>query len=232
VQTAWAEAGLRADVADHYTNRHRSELDWEDGDAENQPSGKLNWIRRTVRVSRQLHDFGITPGRDPRTRRERLQAVHVGWVQDQAAYFARAAARKERSAHRCQTLWRSMALGALFTTFALLAYVEVPALRHLGGNGEPLKDPFFFVIGMLSIGSALLQSYADKRAFGTLHKRYSAMHRTFETAAKTMRTQYEEDFDEARAKHVVFELGKEALAENADWMIAMRDRPLESILNP
>jgi len=230
VQAAWADAGLRADVADHYTNRHRSELDWADGDADDEPSGKLNWIRRTVRVARQLRDFGLAGQRDSRDRRERLLEVQVGWIQAQAAYFARAAARKARAARRCQLLWRAMALGALFTTIALLVAVEIPALRSFGDGAA--KGPFFFIIGMLSIGSALLQSYADKRAFGTLQKRYTAMHRTFEIAAKSIRGQIDGDFDDARAKHVVFELGKEALAENADWMIAMRDRPLESVLNP
>jgi hypothetical protein len=230
VQAAWAEAGLRADVADHYTNRHRSELDWTDGDADDEPSGKLNWIRRTVRVARQLRDFGLAGQRDPRDRRERLLDVQVGWVQSQAAYFARAAGRKAKAARRCRVLWRAMALGALFTTIVLLLCVLIPPLRSFADGAA--KGPFFFVIGMLSIGSALLQSYADKRAFGTLQKRYTAMHRTFDTAAKTIRGQIDGDFDDARAKHVVFELGKEALAENADWMIAMRDRPLEGVLNP
>jgi hypothetical protein len=60
------------------------------------------------------------------------------------------------------------------------------------------------------------------------------MHRTFDTAATVVGEHLEGDFgefDEALARHVILELGKDALAENADWMIAMRDRPLESALS-
>jgi len=53
----------------------------------------------------------------------------------------------------------------------------------------------------------------------------------FGTAGATMRRLVEGEFDEARAEQVVFEIGREALAENADWMIALRDRPLEIVLS-
>jgi hypothetical protein len=229
VQAAWAEAGLHADVADHYTNHHRGVLDWEDDDSPDEPGGKLQWIRRTVRVSKQLHDFGIDGQDDVPHARERIRAVDNDWIAPQAAYFDRAAGKKMKMARRCRVAWRSLAVGALAVTIGLTIVVEIPPFRAFGDG--PAKGWILFVITMLSIGAALVQSYADKRAPGALAKRYVVMHRTFAAATRAIREQLEGDFDEAHTKHIVFELGKEALAENADWMIAMRDRPLESVLS-
>jgi hypothetical protein len=229
VQDAWASSGIGADVADHYAHRQRSALDWIEGDEDDgAPASKLNWIRRTIRVARQVRDFSAGAG-DPSPRRERLRAVLVDWIEPQAAYFARAAARKAAASRRCRNLWRAFALGAFACTVVLLLAVSIPALHQLV-DGD-LKGDWFFVIGMLTICSALVQNYADKRAFGTLHKQYAAMQRMFGTAGTTMRTLVEGEFDEARAEQVVFEIGREALAENADWMIALRDRPLEIVLS-
>jgi hypothetical protein len=229
VQDAWASAGIHADVADHYAHRQRSALDWIEGDeVGDAPTSKLNWIRRTIRVARQLRDFS-GDARDPLPRRERLRAVLAGWIEPQAAYFARAAARKAAASRRCRDAWRALALGAFGCTVVLLVAVSIPALHSLvDGN---LKGDWFFLIGMLTICSALVQNYADKRAFGTLRKQYAAMQRMFETAGNTVRALVEGEFDEARAEQIVFEIGREALAENADWMIALRDRPLEIVLS-
>jgi len=230
VQEAWSRAGVAADVADHYAHRQRSALDWiESEDPSDVPASKLNWIRRTIRVARQLYDFSPDEPHDRLTHRDRIRAVHAEWIVPQAQYFSRAAARKAAAAKRCRTAWRMLALGALACTVVLFVAECIPASRPLADGAA--KSEFFFTIGMLTLCSAIVQNYADKRAFGTLHKQYVAMHRMFATAADVVAGLVDGEFDERRAKAVIFEIGREALAENADWMIALRDRPLEIVLS-
>ncbi len=80
-----------------------------------------------------------------------------------------------------------------------------------------LLFPFFAVMA---------ETFGDKRAFKQHAKRYEYMSQLYDRASLLLKDfianhQYED------AQQVIFELGKETLIENADWVMLNREKPLD-----
>ena len=70
-------------------------------------------------------------------------------------------------------------------------------------------------------------SYAEKRGYSANAKRYDRMFGVFDRAVHRLhRVAAGGSADEAR---IVREVGREALAEQAEWLLARRDRPLRAV---
>jgi hypothetical protein len=83
-------------------------------------------------------------------------------------------------------------------------------------------------IGLTAVVGGLLHYYTEKRAFGEQAKQYNRMTIIFKNAARRFnRFHYPEDYENAAS--LVKELGIEALAENGDWVLLHRERPLEPV---
>lgn len=83
-------------------------------------------------------------------------------------------------------------------------------------------------IGLSAVVGGLLHYYAEKRALAEHAKQYGRMTIIFKNAAgRFNKFQYPADY--ARAAALVKELGIEALAENGDWVLLHRERPVEPI---
>ena len=230
IQEAWLRAGIFTDVGDHYLRRHRSSLDLDEAGGPQTPASKLDWIRRTIRVARQCQVLiaeRAPSSSAPDRKRVRYRYVGDEWIAPQAAYYGRAAARKRGAALRYKRAWQSATAVAVSLIVVLTIVVSIPGLQQ---PFEEARSLLIFAIGTAGIASALLQSYAEKRAFATLAKQYETMHRTFSHAGETLDTLLATGTREHEARALIFELGIEALAENAEWVITMRDRPLEMIL--
>jgi hypothetical protein len=77
--------------------------------------------------------------------------------------------------------------------------------------------------------TAFLEEYADIQAYTLLARRYRWMADLYENAStvlKRVRAAGNPDqHSTLHAQGVLFELGKEALTENADWVVQHRQRP-------
>jgi hypothetical protein len=106
-----------------------------------------------------------------------------------------------------------------------------------GQFAEAAKDPFDFdrslihelwilVLGMLPALAAAAGAYGEFMAYSAQAKRYEWMAALFARAFKRLdELVKDKKFD--RARQLLFHLGKEALAENGNWVLLHRERPLE-----
>ena len=169
---------------------------------------ELDWIRRAMRG----WDLGPWEGGRLAGAPAALASVLERWVKPQSAYFARAARRNDS---RHQKIRRC---GYAFFAVALLLALAKQFLTA--------QHPLLVVVGLVPVVAALSQVWADKLALAPLAKQYGRMALVF-AAAETALTAAIDKGDDARAQAIVQELGIEALAENADWVLIHRDRPVQ-----
>ncbi|MBA2451376.1 MAG: hypothetical protein H0V51_25450 [Chloroflexi bacterium] len=163
-------------------------------------------------------DTAEAPTAAERHGRPRLVLRH--WVEDQAAYFARATRRDDRRRRRQTRMAQVFFLGGLgLATFAaLLSIVPRPSRDILG---------LLIAIGSLaSVSAALLRNYGQTLALAEHTKQYERMSRLFADAREQLEAAIDGG-DDARARTLIEELGKEALAENGDWVLLHRERRIE-----
>lgn len=168
---------------------------------------ELDWIRHAL-SSLDL----TTGGRDagpPAADARRLGLVLSSWLEEQARYYA-AAARKNDGRNR----YINRLTGAVFAVGLALAFLK-PFLDS--------SHPLVILIGLCPATAAFVKTWADKRAVAQLSRQYERMAVLFVAAAKSGREALAEGrTDEVLA--VLREAGREALAENGDWVLLYRER--------
>lgn len=81
-------------------------------------------------------------------------------------------------------------------------------------------------MGLTVALAALLQWYAEIKAFGEHHKQYKRMRTIFIRAFYHLKQQVTAGHL-AECRRVIARLGREALTEHADWLLIHRERPVE-----
>jgi hypothetical protein len=114
-----------------------------------------------------------------------------------------------------------LALGALWAILGLLALGDLLlTIRSLHIEESVLDrtpDAWRMVVmGLAAVAAALVYGYAETMALSDESKQYGRMERIFGSALKK---EIGPDLLEA--------LGKEALAENGEWVLMHRERPIE-----
>jgi hypothetical protein len=130
--------------------------------------------------------------------------------------------------------WRAMAsLGALSIIIAIAFYKMIA----LGGPAIAASLPRFALreeavewrlaaIGIVALVGTFAHAYANVRAFGEHQKQYDRMGLLFRSAEEALdRAARPSAIDDPHA--ILFDLGCEALAEHADWLLLHRARPIE-----
>jgi hypothetical protein len=225
VQLFWRLAGVPDSAADHYMLKQKSELDW---------------IRVALRNWTLLADHSPraeSAGPDgPDTGEDgpdagRLRLVLARWVRSQEAYFRNAALRDRAELRRLtrRAKW-ALALGTL-STVALGVSLNFPVpwrgrLAFLLNHHEMSHGMLTAVILALLIVAALMYAYADEKVLEDHVKQYLRMQLVFSDAARRLQRMLD-GAETAEAKRLILSLGREALIENGDWVIAHRSRPLE-----
>ncbi len=202
VQFFWRLAGLPNAAADHYLRKQRSDLDW---------------IRNAVRY------FGLTtaPCSPPR-----LSRVFDDWIEREVSYY-RARGEDHRKSHEALRRGARIALSVSVGTAGLWGLAAVA--RRLFGveklepfvSGRPF-EVLVFVVALAAVLGGLLHYANEKRAHGALARRYGRMLSFFLAARAGLAAP-----EPGEAPATLLELGKEALAENGDWVLLRRERPLE-----
>ncbi len=219
VQHVWDTIGLGAAVADYYLRIQRSELEW---------------IRDAVRTVQLL-----APGAaDPR----RGVVVAMDYISGQERYFTSSSKRDRARARRLEWIAR-IAIGFGIAASFLLAVVSIAHLDHAGAPHVPGADALRWfgplwdggdlirAIAVATIVAGVAHEYSQRRAFHAQSRRYTAALRIYTRANEVVTAAIEAPFDERLrvTKKVIFEVGKEALAENGDWLVMQRDLPVEML---
>jgi hypothetical protein len=172
---------------------------------------ELDWIRNAVR-SCMTETRPEDEEMEHAPHRERIALVLKHWVQDQAKYFKRSAHRDHKMLHRNERKVEFLFVGALTLAIVQL-FVHHNHFILLGIAIRP-------VIG------AVIHTYLQKNAIAEHTKQYERMSVLFHRAQVHLEQLLGED-RVMEAQHFIAELGREALAENGDWILTHRERPLE-----
>lgn len=208
VQFYWSLVDVPDRVEDHYLRQHRTELDW---------------IRVTLRVARLLRDnFRIVlPDASAPTARARFDQVSTNWVEGQGGYFEDKVRKfSQREADTRLLVWRLLCL-ATVAILVLLSWL----VWYKEELGEWFRGLLILAAALAPAGAGLLKYRDGQQAISEQKKRYERMAALYRIALPRLGNQLEKDrTDEARG--LLREIGREALAENANWVLLRRDRPV------
>jgi hypothetical protein len=216
VQENWDLAGVKESVGNFYLRLQRSELDW---------------IRDAIRTVYHLDPCSSFDGAAG------VAAVRA-FVSEQLEFFVRTARRNTRDFERWEIGARIAFWGIAFPlTLALAA----SALWHVvSGQPELRCPPIAFGsscvsewiingIALATVTVAVCAEYPRRRAFHAQARRYRVMSGLYARALKVL--------DDAKnapleaqvrtSQEVIREIGREALAENGDWLMIHRELPIE-----
>ncbi|GAB6036984.1 hypothetical protein JCM15519_15430 [Fundidesulfovibrio butyratiphilus] len=200
-------AAVPIKASDQYLRKYRSEI---------------TWIRDALRTI-DLHAARNKP---------ETAIVTKCWIADQAAYFAK---RNREDSARKKRL--DLAALALFVSGLVLAvaWFALQSEHTAMGDNPGVKVWAITGIGLLPALAALLSGYVFRLGLDQHIKQYARMAAIFQRAADLAGPPPESPGanktnrpgpDEAQFITLVMELGRESLAENADWMLMHRDRPV------
>jgi len=229
VQLFWKFAGIQDSVADHYLRKQRSELDW-----------VRNAIRNWWLLSIENCSHAEISAQANLDRSSSLVLKY--WIQDQKTYFVKASKQNSDRAKFLEKGIQWLIPMSVVLTVAL-AFVFIPdpwltSIRGLTniregltsirkwiheGNGHGLA---IVVIAFPTIVAAIFSWIADKRALSDHAKQYKRMDILFEKA-NTQLGDHIEQKNYSEAQKLIKSVGEEALAENGDWVLLHRERPLD-----
>lgn len=210
VQYFWKLIGIEDCASVHFLREQRDELEW---------------IRQAIQTSEigndEIKDIPLM---------DRLMFVRTAWIDDQLKYFSGVSGRigKAELNHLNDVKWsqRSRLLFLLGMTLTLMT-----AIFHMffADTNIPLHDWALrsMIVGycLLFASSGLVKVYQETRAFAEHAKLYQRM----DLALQLTRSRLDAALacgDLERAVAIVRSLGIEALAENGNWLLMHRERPV------
>ena len=215
IQHVWDTVGLGASAADFYLRIQRSEFDW---------------IRDAIRTVHHLE-------REAPPDTKRGVVVAHDFVAGQRAFFASSSEHNRKLCERFERVtdvafWLGgaatlvllvVSIGHLLPT--ALSDALAPALSLVWRHG----DSCIRAIAVFTIVAAVSHEYAVRRAFHTLARRYAAVLQLYERALEILDAAHDAPFVERLGvtREVIREVGKEALAENGEWLLMQRELPVE-----
>ena len=152
------------------------------------------------------------------------------WVKDQSQYFngklkEGGEGREPGKAHFNESRHKKFERVAFGSFVAAIVLAVILLVVHLSINHQV---HFLVVIVFLAAAAAaMVHEYAELATFSANASRYKSMGWVFENAEGHLKEMLaKKNYDAAQA--LIYDLGKEALAENADWVRQHRLRPLRS----
>jgi hypothetical protein len=213
IQLFWRLAGIDESVGDYYPNCQ---------------VGELGWVHRALRAV-SLPIEGPGGGN--------VELVKEQWVRGQLSFYDKAAKRDGRYARRL-SLWGTVALWVAVPWAALKVLVR-PAEHLKGGLDLGTRAPYvlhvpagapmfglstlFVILATMSAVALALFGYNHLRGFSEHAKRYSGMIPLFEYSSRAI----SKSCDCGSRQRVLLHLGREALAENAYWLLMHHQRKFD-----
>jgi len=188
-----------------------------------QPS-ELAWVKMCLRTLERMRDEGRTDAKasiDPTAH----AIARRYWVANQLSYFGRQGSRHNRRAEALE----GWALILLFVTpFILVPLLLVTAFGRSQSMDPALHKFFLVIIGILPGLAAALTGYSERLAMKAQARQYDRMRTLFGRAYDLL----PETVDVASAplvRSLYWELGTEAMKENAEWVAIYRQRPIQPV---
>ncbi len=203
VQIFWHLSGLTDSVADHYLRKQR---------------GELTWIRQAIRAI-NIYDWVEN--------QENIEVVYWHWIRNQSPWFSERALKNQQIAKKLSGWIKKLFTLGLILIIALLVGHVIAVISPT----SLLHNLLILLIAFFPATGALLHHYVEKMAFEEQAKQYERMAALFakadEEVKKLLNAPDQNDATQQKAEEVLFELGKEALEENGDWVLLHRKRQLE-----
>lgn len=216
VQIAWYYAGLGHRLADAAYLRMQE--------------GELQWIRLTLRSFHLLFCEGRTDADASHD-----NPICRGWIESQWEYYRGASGRELGLKKRLDRITKVCVLiGTAFAVVAALALGKslpcalfAPLCR--GGNPpqfDLLQNLLTVPIVLASLVGAVCAHYAEKQSLVENAHRYERMFKVFDRARRDLVAVKGDQHD---SMQVIYQLGRAALIEHAEWLIMRRERPMEVV---
>ncbi len=198
VQFYWRQAGIADSASSSYL---RKQLD------------ELRWIREALRAANALPP--------PETARPELALRH--WVAGQTHYYRDHARVQRRRLDWLERCARGFLVAGLVATASLVAFWgPLERLQHW-------REWIVVTMGFAPIGAALWETYEERFGIRTQLNQYARFAGIFQRAGRFAERIAEMPSPSARHHALLAllrELGREALMENGDWVLLLRDRPI------
>jgi hypothetical protein len=210
IQLFWKLTGLKEEVTRYYLRKQKSELDW---------------------VHKGIESLILlTPGNSGTDRLDTKVGTASGyrtapnyWVDDQRKYYEMSAVRDLKKLKKQEFAVYGFFLSCLVVAIFVL-FLDGNSL--FTGNGRFIHHILIVFMGLTPALAAALEGYAEKMVFASQTKVYKRMYYLFDRASAQLRKMLDEnDIDSAR--HLILDLGREALLENSDWVLMHRERPMK-----
>jgi hypothetical protein len=207
IQRFWDALDLGGDLSTLYERKHEAELEW---------------VRKALRSATRYEGWRIERHTNDQRWIERARDARDGWIVDQERFFMRATRRDEAKVQRSRRASGLLILAASILTLALIV------LEFRNPPSHVSRDVTIFIISAFAAISALIHGYADKSAWSYHAREYARMAELYRSAGKELADMLEGEKRQAEAARALFRaIAREALSENADWLLAHRERPIE-----
>ncbi len=189
---------------------------------------ELKWIPQALRCWR-AHDAKNLGREDPSPQQpnDHNGLLRERWVRTQLEYFTKAWPREQENGRR----WKRWSTVFFWASLAVALVLWVLVWAGTGQNEltgfKALEETLIIAIGILLVAAALCVAYGEKMAFAEHARRFQAMSKRFEEFDKRLSNA---ELSHAAIENLFRTFGEEALAENGDWLLLHRDRPLEVIV--
>ena len=187
---------------------------------------ELEWIRQAV----QTTELGTEANTHEVNMLKRLQFVRDAWIQDQLDYFGGkngqvGKAEFNRKADSQWQKWGSFcfSLGIALTFATAIFHGFFADLSN--ANHDWWLHCLMFGFCVSFAASGLIKVYREIQAFAEHAKLYERMHLALQLTLPRLDAAIQ-DGNIALAIELIRELGLEALAENGNWLLMHRERPV------
>ncbi len=214
VHLFWKLAGVLENAADFYLRTCRSQLDW------------IRAALRSWSLQSGEHDCECPTAAGATLSPAALQQIRDRWMEDQRKFFQKNTRRDHDNAnyfHIRAKICLGISMMGILIQLARLYHAYLHH-EHLGHDG--MTHLLIIVIAMGGLLAGLCHEYAEKRLFEKQSRSYQWMASLYQTAL----TRFDVLVKEGSVNDIrdlMRELGREALAENADWVIYHREQEPE-----
>jgi hypothetical protein len=210
VQYFWKRAGMSACVTDHFLRDQRDELEW---------------LRQAVRTT-ELMPGCVAIDTD------RVEKVGCEWIDGQRKWFigdSPANGGKAKSNETAGDMWlrrsKWLFMGGIAVT-VILTLLHAFVVPHLNKDEQDALQWLIVGYGMLFGMAGLAAVFVEVKAFPEQARAYRRMGLAMGMARRHLDTALAQG-DLVAAENVLLGAGRDALAENGDWLLLHRDRPAQ-----
>ena len=200
VQFYWKTVGIKENAYACYTKKSNYELSWIIAAARN-ISMDINYF--------QVSESSIKPD---------YNNIEENWMTDQFKYFSNKNKNNKAIIQRNKNkMYTFFGAGILFVILLIVERLYISTFY----NSEYIMHILLFLIDASLAGGAVFSGYLDKRQFESELKQHSRIVNIFNQGIKEFKS-VSSSGNRSDIEKIIIEMGTDALAENADWVVYNR----------